>query len=88
MAITGLALLSTAGAFGYRDLFGGSVLQKPPSSIRVSNEPNTIAPVFRQPQGKNSGNEGKVSTATSGLIENMPAREKQSVTPPHSTKPR
>jgi SPOR domain len=36
--------------------------------------------VFRQPQGKNSGNEGKVGTATTGSIENMPAREEQSVT--------
>jgi hypothetical protein len=80
MAITGLALLGTAGALGYRDLFGGSVLQKPPPSINVSNEPDTIAPVFRQPQGKNSGNEGKVGTATTGSIENMPAREEQSVT--------
>ena len=80
MAITGLALLGTAGAFGYRDLFGGSVLQKPPPSINVSNEPNTIAPVSRQPQSKNSGNEGKVSTATPGSIENMLSHEEQSVT--------
>ena len=27
MAITGLALLGTAGALGYRDIFGGSVLR-------------------------------------------------------------
>ena len=29
MAITGLALAGTAGAFGYRDIFGGSVLPTP-----------------------------------------------------------
>ena len=31
MAITGLALVGTAGAFGYRDIFGGSVLPNAPA---------------------------------------------------------
>jgi hypothetical protein len=33
MAITGLALVGTAGALGYRDIFGGSVLPNRPSNI-------------------------------------------------------
>ena len=31
IAITGLALLGTAGAFGYREMFGGSVLADAPA---------------------------------------------------------
>jgi hypothetical protein len=33
MAITSLALVGTAGAFGYREIFGGSVLPIPPPII-------------------------------------------------------
>ncbi len=80
MAIIGVALVGTAGTFEYRDLFGGSVLQKPPPSINVSNEPITITSVSRLPQGKTSGNESKIGAATTGSIENMPSREEQSVT--------
>jgi len=79
MAITGLALVGTAGAFGCRDIFGGSVLPTPPPSIKVGNEPNTIAPVSSQPQAKNSGNESQVGAATTGSIENMLSHEEQSV---------
>ena len=44
IAMTGLALLGAAGAFGYREMFGGSVLPTPPPTITASNEPHKVAP--------------------------------------------
>jgi cell division septation protein DedD len=83
MAITGLAVVGTAGAFGYRDIFGGSVLPNPQPNINVSNEPNTIAPASSQLQAKSSGNESQVGAETTGSIENMLSHGEQAVT--HST---
>jgi hypothetical protein len=62
MAITGLALAGTAGAFGYRDIFGGSVLPNPQPNINVSNEPNTVAPASSQLQAKSGGNDSQVDS--------------------------
>jgi hypothetical protein len=56
IAMTGLALLGTAGAIGYREMFGGSVIATSPPIITASNEPNKVAPVSGEPQAKNSGN--------------------------------
>jgi hypothetical protein len=80
MAITGLALVGTAGAFGYRDIFGDSVLPNPQPNINVSNEPNTIAPASSQLQAKSSGNESQVGAETTGSIENMLSHGEQAVT--------
>jgi cell division septation protein DedD len=80
MAITGLALAGTAGAFGYRDIFGGSVLPNPQPNINVSNKPNTIAPASSQLQAKSGGNDSQVGAETTGSIENMLSHEEQSVT--------
>ena len=44
ITIVGLALLGAAGAFGYREMFGGSVLPTPPPTITTSNEPHKVAP--------------------------------------------
>ena len=79
MAITGLALVGTAGAFGYHNIFGGSVLPNPSPNINVSNVPNTIAPASSQLQAKSSGNESQVGAETTGSIENMLSHEEQSV---------
>ena len=79
IAITGLALVGTAGAFGYRNIFGGSVLPNPSPNINVSNVPNTIAPASSQLQVKSSGNESQVGAETTGSIENMLSHEEQSV---------
>jgi hypothetical protein len=43
-AVFGLAVLGTAGAFGYRSLFGGHGASSPPPVIRASNEPNKVPP--------------------------------------------
>jgi SPOR domain len=82
MAITGLALLGTAGALGYRDIFGGSVLPNRPSNI-TRDDPNTIAPASSQPQAGSGGVESQIAAETTGSIENMLSHANQSVT--HST---
>ena len=71
MAMTGLALLGTAGAFGYREIFGGSVIATPPPIITASSEPNKIAPVSGEPQGKNAATPAKT-------VQIPPARSRNS----------
>jgi hypothetical protein len=44
MAVLGLAVIGTAGAFGYRAMFGGSVLPMLPPIIKASGGPNKIVP--------------------------------------------
>jgi SPOR domain len=80
MAVTGLALVGTVGALGYRGIFGGSVR---PSSINVRDEPNTIAPASSQLQAESAGAVSQVAAETTGSIENMLSHPEQSVT--HST---
>jgi SPOR domain len=80
IAMTGLALLGTAGAFGYREMFGGSVLPTPPPIITTSNEPNKIAPASSEPKAKNSGNAGQGDEVTTGSIEKLIPREEQPAT--------
>jgi hypothetical protein len=43
-AVLGLAVLGTAGAFGYRTMFSGPRSSSPPPVIRASGEPNKVAP--------------------------------------------
>jgi hypothetical protein len=90
IAMTGLALLGTAGAFGYREMFGGSVIATPPPIITASNEPNKIAPVSSEPQAKNSGNARQDGADTTGSIEKLVSREEQPATiePPKAATPR
>lgn len=83
MAITGLALVGTAGALGYRDIFGGSVLPNRPSNISVRDEPNTIAPASSQLQAESAGAVSQVAAETTGSINNLLSHPEQSVT--HST---
>jgi hypothetical protein len=89
-AMTGLALLGTAGAVGYREMFGGSVIATPPPIITASSEPNKIAPVFGEPQGKNSGSARQDGADTTGSIEKLISREEQPATiePPKGAPPR
>ncbi len=44
IAVLGLAVLGTAGAFGYRSMFGGPGGMSPPPVIRASGEPSKVAP--------------------------------------------
>jgi hypothetical protein len=43
-AVLGLAVIGTAGAFGYRNFFGGSGAFSPPPVIRASGAPSKVAP--------------------------------------------
>src|SRR5207245_11072863 len=43
MAVFGLVVVGSAGAFGYRAMFGGSVLPTLPPIIKASSGPNKIA---------------------------------------------
>jgi hypothetical protein len=79
IAMTGLALLGTAGAFGYREMFQGSGTATPPPIIRASSEPNKFAPVSGEPQAKNSGNARQDAADTTGSIEKLVSREEQPV---------
>jgi hypothetical protein len=74
IAMTGLALLGTAGAVGYREMFGGSVIATPPG----------------EPQAKNSGNARQDGADTTGSIEKLVSREEQPATiePPKGAPPR
>jgi hypothetical protein len=74
IAIFGLALIGTASAVGYRNMFGGSVSSTLPPSIKAVNERNTIASAS-EPQGASSRNAREVGPATTGSIDNMVARE-------------
>jgi len=43
-AVVALAVVGTAGAFGYRSLSGGSASSSPPPVIRASDEPSKVQP--------------------------------------------
>ena len=44
VAVLGLAVVGTAGAFGYRSVFSGTRSATPPPVIRASGEPSKVAP--------------------------------------------
>ena len=77
MAIFALAVVGTAGAFGYRAMFGGSVLPTLPPIIKAGNGPNKIVPAAGDTQANAVGPQG---TASAGSGENLVSREEQPVT--------
>ena len=76
MAIFGLALVGSACAVGYRNMFVGSVSPTLPPAIKAIN---TIASVS-EPQAESSGNGRQIGPATTGSIDNMASREEQPAT--------
>ena len=80
MATTGLALLGTAAAFGYREMFRGSVIATPPPIITASNAPNKVAPASSEPKAKNGDNAPQGDEVTTGSIEKLVSREEQPAT--------
>ena len=76
MAIFGLVVVGSAGAFGYRAMFGGSVLPTLPPIIKASNGPNKIA---LDPQAGAASNTAQ-AVASTGSTENLVSREEQPVT--------
>ena len=79
MAIFGLALVGSACAVGYHNMFGGSGSPTLPPTIKAINERNKIASVS-EPQPASSGNAREISPATTGSIDNMVSREEQPAT--------
>ena len=52
MAVLALTVVGTAGAFGYRAMFGGSVLPTLPPIIKAGNGPNKIVPAYGEIPGQ------------------------------------
>ncbi len=74
MAVLGLAVVGTAGAFGYRAMFGSSVLPTLPPIIKASNGPNKIIPSNGDAQANN-----QTGAASTGSTENLVSHEEQPV---------
>ena len=74
MAVLGLAVIGTAGAFGYRAMFGSSMLPTLPPIIKASNGPNKIVPSYGDAQANN-----QPGAASTGSAENLISREEQPV---------
>ena len=77
MAIFGLAVVGTAGAFGYRATFGGPVLPTLPPISKA----NKIAPVSAVLEANNATNANQAGATTTGSTENPVSREEQSAYP-------
>jgi sporulation related protein len=80
VAIFSLAVVGTAGAFGYRAMFGGSVLPTLPPIIKASNGPNRVAPASGDAQANNPGDTKQAGAGTTGSTETLLSREEQPVT--------
>jgi hypothetical protein len=76
VAVLALTVVGTAGAFGYRAMFGGSVLPTLPPIIKAGNGPNKIVPAYGDSQANNATQSG---AAGSGSAENLVLREEQPV---------
>ena len=75
MAVFALVVVGSAGAFGYRAMFGGSVLPTLPPIIKASSGPNKIA---LDPQASAAAGNGQ-AVGTTGSTENLVSREEQPV---------
>jgi SPOR domain len=74
MAVLGLVVVGTAGAFAYRAMFGGSMLPTLPPIIKANVGPNKIVP---DAQASNNATPG--GAAPSGQGEQLVPREEQPV---------
>jgi hypothetical protein len=76
MAVLGLAVVGTAGAFAYRTTFGGSLLPALPPVIKANTSPNKVMPNSGEIQGANSGQGG---AASASAAENVVSREEEPI---------
>jgi SPOR domain len=76
IAVLGLAVLGTAGAFAYRAMFGGSMLPSLPPIIKAGNGPNKIVPSYGDARASNST---QATVANTGSSEKLVSREEQPV---------
>jgi hypothetical protein len=73
--IFGLAVLGTAGAFGYRAIFGSSIAPSLPPIIRAEDGPNKIIPATNA----QNGSSGQADAANNDSNEKLVSREEQPV---------
>ena len=75
MAVLGLAVVGTAGAFAYRAMFGGAMLPSLPPIIKASGTPSKVVPSAQ------SADSGKAvdRVASAGQSEQVVSREEQPV---------
>lgn len=84
-----LAVIGTAGAFGYRALFGSSSVSGPPPVIKAESAPSKVVPAATNPSGKQITDR----VNDKGLGEKLVSREEQPVAimpqdpPPPSSMP-
>ncbi len=76
MAVLGLVVIGTASAFGYRYMFGGSMLPTLPPIIKANIGPNKIVPGS---SGTQPNTPGQTKVASAGPAENLVSREEQPV---------
>lgn len=76
MAVLGLAVLGTAGAFAYRAMFGASVLPTLPPIIKAGNTPNKIMPSYGDAQASNTTSP---KSANASGTEKLVSREEQPI---------
>jgi hypothetical protein len=86
VAVLGLAIVGTAGAFGYRAMFGGSIMPSLPPIIKAADGPNRIVP--NQPDSRpNASNQADATNSSSG-DRLVPHQEQPVDIPPANTAPR
>jgi cell division septation protein DedD len=73
LALLGLAIVSAAGAFGYRAIFGGPV----PPTLPLISKSNKIAPASAALKVKNATNTNQAGATTTGSTEDLVSREEQ-----------
>lgn len=76
-ALLGLMVLGTAGAFGYRAMFGGSMLPALPPIIKADGSPNKIVPA-----GNGANSSGQAAANNSGSPDKLVSREERPVDVP------
>ena len=74
IAVLGVVVLGTAGAFAYRAMFGGTLLPTLPPIIKASTGPNKIVPT-----SGDSHAGGSTDSATGGVGEQLASHEEQPV---------
>jgi hypothetical protein len=75
LAVLGLAIVGTAGAFGYRAIFGDPV----PPTLPPISKANKIAPLSTAVEANSATNTNQAGTTTTGSTEDL--KEEQSVIP-------
>jgi len=85
VAVLGLAVVGTAGAFGYRAMFGGTMVPSLPPIIKANEGPNKVVPAPTTADAKAKASYDRV--ASLGQDEKVVPREEQPVEMKEPPKP-